>query len=99
MRRRNLNTALRRKPQADPMGTFDALPPALRRWLSQACLPWSPRSARRLWLRALARQGGDTTAALASLDRAERAALSRDQPRIWGGAHPGSGPAPDGQVR
>lgn len=91
MKRRNLNTSLRRRQQADPMREFDALPSVLRRWLNEAQLPWSPRSARRVWVRALARHGGDAAAAIASLDRAERKTLSRDAPKVWGRAHPANG--------
>ncbi len=84
MMRRNLQTTLRGKPRPDPMRDFDALPPALRHWLATARLPWSPRSARRIW----AKYQGDAAAALASLERAERATLARDVPKIWGKAHP-----------
>ena len=92
MRRRNLGTSLRRCPVADPMREFDALPPPLRRWLAGACLPWSPRSVRKVWARALARHGGDVSAALANLERAERKTLARDIPKIWGRAYPGLAP-------
>lgn len=88
MRRRNLNTTLRGRPRANPMAEFDALPPPLRRWLAEASLPWSPRSVRKIWLRALAQHGGDVTAALVVLERAAQKTLARDLPRIWGGAHP-----------
>lgn len=60
------------------MAEFDRLPPAARRWLTQAVLPWSARSVRRLWGRALRDAGGDQAAALARLDRAEAARLARD---------------------
>lgn len=88
MPRRNLNTTLRRRSQADPMRAFDALPPILRHWLAQAHLPWNPGSAQRIWARALTRHHGDPAAALQSLDYAERRALERDAPRIWGRDHP-----------
>lgn len=86
---RNLNTTLRRKVQVDPMRDFDALPPELRRWVTEARLPWSPRSVRKVWTRALARNAGNRDAALASLDNAEYATLTRDMQKIWGPAHPG----------
>ncbi|MFO7770576.1 MAG: DUF6525 family protein, partial [Roseovarius gahaiensis] len=57
------------------MAEFDRLPPAARRWLAQAVLPWSARSVRRLWGRALRDAGGDEAAALACLDQAEAARL------------------------
>ncbi|MBY6006422.1 hypothetical protein KUV62_21035 [Salipiger bermudensis] len=75
----NLRSSLKRRSrQGDAMARFDRLPPDLRRWLAQAALPWSPRSALRLWQRALARHGGDTDAALAHLGEVERATLRRD---------------------
>ncbi|MGR3731676.1 DUF6525 family protein [Limimaricola soesokkakensis] len=95
---RNLNTSLRRRPRANPMREFDALPPALRQWLSQARLPWSARSALRIWRRASARHGEDLAAVIAALEQAERSTLLRDIPRIWSEAHPdidtGSLPVP-----
>lgn len=77
---RNLGaTSLRRKRRrTDPMRTYDTLPEPLRHWLSQAALPWSPASARRLWARALAR-GLDTHEALRVLSHAEARTLARDR--------------------
>lgn len=77
---RNLGaTSLRRKRRAgDPMRSFDDLPAPLRRWLSQAALPWSPASARRVWNRAIAR-GLSTEDALSVLSRAEARTLARDR--------------------
>ncbi len=76
----NCRTALpRRRRRGDPMAEFDRLPPAVRRWLTQAVLPWSARSVRRLWGRALRDERGDEAAALACLDRAEAARLARDE--------------------
>ncbi|MDF1668959.1 MAG: DUF6525 family protein [Roseovarius sp.] len=66
-----------KRRQHDPMRSYDALPPPLRAWLSQAALPWSTASARRLWKRAKA-QGHDTHAALQILSRAEERTLARD---------------------
>lgn len=60
------------------MAEFDRLPPAARRWLSQAVLPWSARSVRRLWRKALEESQGDERAALACLTRAEAARLTRE---------------------
>lgn len=59
------------------MRAYDALPPALRRWLAGAARPWSPASCLRLWRETIA-AGGAEADALARLDRAERAALARD---------------------
>lgn len=77
---RNLGaTSLRRKRRAaDPMQCYDALPEPLRHWLSQAALPWSPTSARRLWTRACDK-GLDTQGALQALSRAEARTLARDR--------------------
>ncbi|MCV3273879.1 DUF6525 family protein [Roseobacter sinensis] len=76
---RNLgSTSLNRKRRAaDPMRSYDALPAPLRNWLSQATLPWSPTSARRLWKRACAK-GLSPEEALAVLSQAEARTLARD---------------------
>ncbi len=80
----NCRTGLaHRRRQADPMMEYDRLPPAARRWLSQAVLPWSARSVRRLWRKALQESGGDERVALERLTRAETACLARE-----GGAVP-----------
>ncbi len=81
----NLATGLRCRARArrDPMAEFDRLPAALRRWLAAAALPWSPRSARRAYLRALD-ETRTPQAALARLDAIEAARLARD--RLAGGA-------------
>ncbi|MDX8354917.1 DUF6525 family protein [Cognatiyoonia sp. IB215182] len=77
---RNLGaTSLRRKRRAaDPMRCYDALPAPLRLWLSQAALPWSPISAKRLWNRARA-NGLSTQDALLALSQAEQKTLARDR--------------------
>lgn len=67
---------LRRRTR-DPMAAFDSLPPALRGWLAQAALPWSPASCLRLWQKARA-QGASNAEALELLDRAEARALQRE---------------------
>ncbi|MDP2085927.1 MAG: DUF6525 family protein [Gemmobacter sp.] len=84
--RRNLVTRLPRRA-AGPMSAYDRLPPALRRWLAQAALPWSAASALRLWQRAL-RDTGSEAAALSRLAAAEARLLARDAARIWGPGHP-----------
>lgn len=81
--RRNLNSTLKRRRRAgSPMQAYDALPAPLRGWLAEACLPWSPASALRLWTKA----GGnrDAASALARLDAAEQAMLRRDA-GVWAG--------------
>ena len=82
---RNLSTGLRRR--AGSMRAHDALPPGLRAWLHHAALPWSARSALKLWTRAMA-QTGDARAARDRLDRAEARMLARDAARVWGPGHP-----------
>ena len=68
-----------RRRQGDPMREFDRLPRPLRRWLSEAALPWSPRSAARAWRRALSDSGGDPTLALQRLDQAQARTLARSR--------------------
>ncbi|WP_090062484.1 DUF6525 family protein [Celeribacter neptunius] len=76
---RNLSSSLKRRRRAgDPMREFDCLPRPLRRWLSQAALPWSPRSARRLWLSALKDHDGCEKRALAHLSSVEARRLATD---------------------
>ncbi|MEM1074170.1 MAG: DUF6525 family protein [Pseudomonadota bacterium] len=68
----------RRRGRDDPMRTFDALPAPLRKWLSEAALPWSPVSARRLWNRARSK-GLTIEETLFSLSQAETRTLARAQ--------------------
>lgn len=79
--RANLCSALSRRRPAralrDPMAEFDRLPADLRRWLAGAILPWSPRSAHRAYLRALA-EVQVPAAALSRLDALQAARLARD---------------------
>jgi len=81
---RNLRSSLRARRAADPMREFDRLPPALRRWLAQAALPWSAPSVRRAWVRALGDCDGCETRALERLCQAEARLLRRDAPEVWG---------------
>lgn len=77
-------TSLRRKRRScDPMRSYDALPVQLRRWLAEARLPWSPASARRLWLRAC-QKGLSPEDALSALTKAEERTLARDRYAIFG---------------
>jgi len=78
--RRNLgDTRLRRSRRCcDPMVAYDRLPSPLRQWLSEASLPWSPQSARKIWAKTLAR-GHSAEEALAALSRAEARMLARDR--------------------
>ncbi|WP_239479527.1 DUF6525 family protein [Actibacterium sp. 188UL27-1] len=71
----------RKRRSADPMTTFDGLPAPLRHWLSQAALPWSPASARRIWSASLAK-GLTAEETLLSLTRAEARTLARDKTMV-----------------
>lgn len=77
---RNLGqSSLRRKRRnSDPMATYDRLPAPLRQWLSEAALPWSPTSARRIWVKAKAK-GLTAEEALLTLSQAEARTLARDR--------------------
>ncbi|MEL6921068.1 MAG: DUF6525 family protein [Pseudomonadota bacterium] len=79
-RARNLgHTTLRRTSRpGDPMRVFDELPAPVRHWLCQAALPWSPASAKRIWVKARA-SGLTPEDALARLAQAEAKTLARDK--------------------
>ena len=70
------------------MRDFDRLPPALRRWLSEAALPWSARSVRAAWLRALRESGGCERRARMRMDEVEARLIARDAQKVWDGAYP-----------
>ena len=69
------------------MRDHDALPLPLRQWAAQAALPYSARSLRRIWARALTATGCPDRA-LARLQRAESATLAREAAQVWGPHHP-----------
>jgi hypothetical protein len=72
-------TGLKLKRRAeDPMRAYDALPAPVRHWLSQAAMPWSPASCRRILRKAKAR-GEGIDQVLARLDHAERQTLAKRQ--------------------
>jgi len=77
---RNLGaTSIRRKNRSgNPMRDYDALPVPLRMWLSNAALPWSPASARRIWSKAY-KEGQSIESTLQKLDLAEAKTLARDR--------------------
>lgn len=79
---RNLGqTKLRKhRRREDPMREFDRLPQVLRAWVTQAVLPWRPRSVLRAYNTALARTG-DQGRALDELRRLESVQLAKDTPR------------------
>lgn len=70
-------TIKRRKRQGDPMQAYDQLPVALRRWIANAALPWSPNSVRNTWSRARAR-GLSEQDALKFLSQCETGMLRQD---------------------
>jgi len=80
---RNLGqTRLQRKRRAaDPMRSYDSLPAPLRQWLSQAALPWSPSSVRRIWKRAEAK-GLDMEGTCTLLNQSEINTLAREKRAI-----------------
>ena len=85
---KNLNSSLRRKKKhRDPMKCYDELPCDLRQWLASALLPWSPRSARKAYEKAL-RTTGSSEAALAELDDKQSRLLEKDCAIIWGEHYP-----------
>lgn len=67
----------RTRRAGNPMQEYDRLPAVLRQWLSEAALPWSPASARRIWVKARA-NGLSVNDALQSLSKAEARTLARD---------------------
>jgi len=77
----------RRRRHASPMHEFDCLPPELRAWLASAMLPWSPRSVRRAYNRALLRTQ-DKSLALDELDHLQHRSISKDVRSVWGPDHP-----------
>jgi len=80
--RHNTRSSLPRR-QHTPMSRFDTLPAPLRRWLTEAALPWSAASALRLW-----REARTEAEALARLSAVEAHLIARDAARIWGAGHP-----------
>lgn len=94
------STALPRSRRAcDPMTEHDRLPAPLRAWLSAAALPWSAKSARRAYDKALKKTGA-AHRALAELSRIEARQIARDAAAVWGEGHPaamgGGCPAAEG---
>lgn len=85
--KRNLSAPRTVWRRTDPMRAHDRLPAPLRRWATEAALPWSAASLLRLWQRALAETGCER-AALNRLRAAEAARLARDAARVWGAPHP-----------
>ena len=73
------NTCLKKKIfKGGRMEEFDRLPPQLRRWLRDACLPWSPSSVKRVYLKAL-KSTGDYSTALSNLDTMQSRQLTKER--------------------
>lgn len=72
----NLVSPLARRRGGSVMRAHDRLPAPLRRWLTTAALPWSAKSARRIWEREVGRSGVD--GALRRLAEVEAATLARE---------------------
>ena len=84
---RNLTSPRARWRLRNAMAAHDELPAPLRAWATQAALPWSATSLRKLWTRAL-RETGCAEAALARLSAAERTTLRRESVQVWGSDYP-----------
>lgn len=67
----------RRRRRGSAMAAFDGLPAPLRRWLSEAALPWSPASARSIWVKRRAK-GHSPCEVLDVLSEIEARMLRRD---------------------
>jgi len=77
---RNLGSISLKKTvsKGDRMEEFDRLPPQLRSWLRDACLPWSPSSVKRVYLKAL-KSTGDYSSALVTLDTMQSRQLTKER--------------------
>lgn len=91
-RNRGVTTLRTRRCRGNPLAEYDSLPPELRRWMSEATLPWGAQSVRAAYEKALARTG-DKTRALRELDAIERRLVAKDAGKVWIGQHPAAEPA------
>lgn len=73
------------------MRDYDRLPPELRLWLAGAVLPWRPKSVRRAYEAAAARQR-NKAGALRELDALQARLIARDTAQVWGRDHPQAAP-------
>ena len=73
------------------MREFDGLPSEVRNWMASAQLPWSPRSVRRAYHKALSRTG-DSDEAIRTLDEMQSRLVAKDVKRVWGADHPAASP-------
>lgn len=69
------------------MQEFDRLPSDLRKWLSEAVLPWRAKSVKRAYEKAMA-QTGNKTLALKELDNLQNRLMTRDAEVVWGKDYP-----------
>jgi hypothetical protein len=81
----NARTSLRRRKRTgNPMADYDRLPSDLRGWLSQAALPWSPRSVLRVWRSAMKTYENDQEAVHLYMSQLEAKKLKKEAKKIWG---------------
>jgi hypothetical protein len=73
-----LSRLRRRKRSGNPMDAFDELPAPARRWVTQAALPWSAVSVRRIWAKSRAK-GLSAEEALLRLSNAEAKTLAQER--------------------
>ena len=75
-----INISLRRRV-GHPMHEFDQLPKPLRKWLTEAILPWSTVSVRRVWFKSI-RKGLSFEEALNVLDKSEECTMKKQRSKI-----------------
>jgi len=78
---RGTTTLKGKRKSRHPMNDFDALPPELRKWVSEAILPWSAHSVQKSFRKAIAKTG-DPQLALEELDRIQSQLIERDKSRL-----------------
>ena len=83
-------TRLKSRRSSNPMGEFDSLPAPLRQWVANAKRPWSARTVRRSYEKALAKTG-DPNAALSELTALQNRLIAKDAAYVWGQEYPQAG--------
>ena len=81
---RGTTTLKGKRKSRHPMNDFDALPPELRKWVSEAMSPWSAHSVRKSFRKAIAKTG-DPQQAFEELDALQNRLVERDNARLRGG--------------
>ena len=71
----------RRKRVGNSMYEFDQLPKPLRKWLTEAILPWSTVSVRRVWCKSI-RKGLSFEEALNVLDKSEENIMKKQRSKF-----------------